>query len=63
MKIRGILSVDLREAIVASFDARVEEVTIRFKVSLAAVKNLLEQRTKNPGTSDYGIALPDAKRG
>lgn len=43
------LSLDLRERIVAAYDAKEgtrEEVAKRFKVSLGMVKKLLEQRTK-----------------
>jgi len=46
---RKTLSVDLRERIVAAYDAREgtrEEVAKRFRVSLGMVKKLLEQRTR-----------------
>ena len=46
---RKTLSIDLRERIVAAYDAKEgtrEEVAKRFRVSLGMVKKLLEQRTK-----------------
>jgi len=46
------LSVDLRERILASYDAREgtrEETADRYRVSLGMVKKLLQQRRKNRG--------------
>jgi len=51
---RKTLSLDLRERIVAAYDAKEgtrEEVAKRFKVSLGMVKKLLAQRTR---TGDLG---------
>lgn len=56
------LSVDLRERILASYDAREgtrEETADRYRVSLGMVKKLRNSGGK-PGTSGRGIIIRDA---